>query len=129
MGILGLIVAVIALSHVEAYEGFLLVISYWIGPWLGVVFADRLLDKSTTNDLTTFTSKRHVNLAGPIAMGAAMIISIFLFSNQQLYVGLVAQAVPGIGDIAFEVGFVVAFALYAVLRPALSRRQSVAASA
>src|SRR4051794_25378831 len=46
MGILGLIVAIIALSHVEAYEGFLLVISYWIGPWLGVVFADRLLDKS-----------------------------------------------------------------------------------
>jgi nucleobase:cation symporter-1, NCS1 family len=126
MGVLGLIVAIIALSHVEAYEGFLLVISYWIGPWLGVVFADRLLDK-TADDLATFTSTRHVNLAGPLAMGAAMIVSIFLFSNQQLYVGLVAQAVPAIGDLAFEVGFVLAFALYAVLRPALARRTAAAA--
>jgi nucleobase:cation symporter-1, NCS1 family len=123
MGVAGLVVAVIALRHVEAYEGFLLVIAYWIGPWLGVVFADRLLDK-TRDDLTTFTSTRHVNLAGPIAMAVAMVVSIFLFSNQTLYVGVVAAAVPSIGDIAFEVGFVLAFALYAVLRPVLARRSA-----
>jgi NCS1 family nucleobase:cation symporter-1 len=45
VGLSGLVVAIFALSHVEAYEGFLLVIAYWIAPWLGVVFADRLLDK------------------------------------------------------------------------------------
>jgi NCS1 nucleoside transporter family len=121
MGIAGLIVAIISLSHVEAYEGFLLVIAYWIGPWLGVVFADRLLDKST-DDLAVFTSKSHTNYAGPIAMAVAMVLSIWLFSNQQLYTGLIAKAVPGIGDIAFEVGFVIAFALYAVLRPVVAKR-------
>ena len=68
VGLAGLVVAIFTLTHVEVYEGFLLLIAYWIGPWLGVVFADRVLDKTTTSDLTPFTSTRHVNLAGPIAM-------------------------------------------------------------
>ena len=89
--------------------------------WLGVVFADRVLDKTTT-DLTPFTSTRHVNMAGPIAMAFAMIVLDVLFSNQQLYVGVLASAFPAIGDITFEVGFVLAFGLYAALRPALTRR-------
>ena len=125
VGLAGLVVAIFALSHVEAYEGFLLVIAYWIAPWLGVVFADRLLDKTTsgrTGDITPFTSTSHVNLAGPIAMAVAMVVSIFFFSNQQLYVGVLASAIPAIGDITFIVGFVLAFALYAVLRPVLNKR-------
>ena len=127
VGLAGLVVAIFTLSHVEVYEGFLLLIAYWIGPWLGVVFADRVLDKTTT-DLTPFTSTRHVNLAGPIAMAVAMIVSIVLFSNQQLYVGVLASAFPAIGDITFEVGFVLAFGLYAALRPALTRRTAAAAA-
>jgi nucleobase:cation symporter-1, NCS1 family len=129
VGLAGLVVAIFALSHVEAYEGFLLVIAYWIAPWLGVVFADRLLDKTTsgrTGDLTPFTSTSHVNLAGPIAMVVAMVVSIFFFSNQQLYVGVLAAAIPAIGDITFIVGFVLAFALYAALRPVLNKRAAAA---
>jgi len=127
MGLAGFVVAITALDHVETYEGFLLVISYWIGPWLGVVFADRLLDKRR-DDLAVFVSTRHVNLAGPIAMAIAMVLSIALFSNQQLYVGVLAAAFPAIGDITFEVGFVLAFGLYAALRPALTRRPAAAAA-
>jgi NCS1 nucleoside transporter family len=127
MGLAGFVVAITALDHVETYEGFLLVISYWIGPWLGVVFADRLLDKRR-NDLAVFVSTRHVNLAGPIAMAVAMVVSIVLFSNQQLYVGVLAAAVPSIGDIAFEVGFVLAFGIYAALRPVLGRNRTAPAS-
>jgi NCS1 family nucleobase:cation symporter-1 len=121
MGLAGFVVAIFALDHVETYEGFLLVISYWIGPWLGVVMADRLLDK-TRDDLTPYVDHRHVNLAGPIAMAVAMVVSIFLFSNQQLYTGLLVKAAPSIGDIAFEVGFVIAFAVYAGLRSVLASR-------
>jgi NCS1 family nucleobase:cation symporter-1 len=124
MGTAGLIVAILTLDHVETYEGFLLVIAYWIGPWLGVVIADRLLDKTRTDDLTPFVDTRHVNLAGPVAMGVAMVVSIVLFSNQQLYTGILASAVPAIGDITFEVGFVLAFGLYAALRPALARTRT-----
>ena len=43
------------------------------------------------------------------------VVSIWLFSNQTQYVGMVPTAVPEIGDITFEVGFVLAFAIYAVL--------------
>jgi NCS1 family nucleobase:cation symporter-1 len=128
VGLAGLVVAIFALDHLEAYEGFLLVIAYWIGPWLGVVFADRVLDRTTSTDLTTFTSTRHVNLAGPIAMAVAMIVSIALFSNQQLYLGVVPAAVPAVGDLTFEVGFVLAVALYAALRPVLRRRAASSAA-
>jgi hypothetical protein len=37
-----------------------------------------------------------------------------LFSNQTEYVGLIAKAHPGVGDITFGVGFVLSAALYAV---------------
>jgi NCS1 family nucleobase:cation symporter-1 len=126
MGTAGLVVAILTLEHVETYEGFLLVIAYWIGPWLGVMIADRLLDKTATDDLTPFVDTRHVNLAGPIAMGVAMVVSIILFSNQQLYTGLLVTAAPAIGDITFEVGFVLAFALYALLRRPLARPRAAA---
>src|SRR6195952_3198858 len=33
-GVLGLIVAFLGLNNIGSYENFLLVISYWIGPWL-----------------------------------------------------------------------------------------------
>jgi NCS1 family nucleobase:cation symporter-1 len=126
MGTAGLIVAILTLDHVETYEGFLLVIAYWIGPWLGVVIADRLLDRTRTDDLTPFVDTRHVHLAGPFAMGVAMVVSIVLFSNQQLYTGLLVSVAPAIGDITFEVGFVLAFALYAALRSALARSRAAA---
>jgi NCS1 family nucleobase:cation symporter-1 len=125
-GSAGLIVAILTLEHVETYEGFLLVIAYWIGPWLGVMIADRLLDKTATDDLTPFVDTRHVNLAGPVAMGVAMVVSIVLFSNQQLYTGLLVRVAPAIGDITFEVGFVLAFALYALLRRPLARSRAAA---
>ena len=40
LGVLGLIVAFLGLKDVSKYENFLLVISYWIGPWLGVYLTD-----------------------------------------------------------------------------------------
>jgi nucleobase:cation symporter-1, NCS1 family len=69
----------------------------------GVVFADRVLDRTPTH-LAPFTNARHVNLAGPVAVAVAMLVSIFFFSNQQLYVGVLAAAVPAVGDITSIVG-------------------------
>jgi nucleobase:cation symporter-1, NCS1 family len=39
-------------------------------------------------------------------------VSILLFSNQQQFVGYVARQNADLGDLAFEVGFVLAAALY-----------------
>jgi hypothetical protein len=47
-------------------------------------------------------------------MLVGMGISIWLFSNQTEYVGLIAKANPGIGDLTFEVGFVLSAVLYAI---------------
>jgi len=43
-----------------------------------------------------------------------MAVSIPLFSNQTEFTGVIAKAHPGIGDLTFEVGFVVSAVLYAI---------------
>ena len=43
-GVVGFLIALVALGDAApSYENFLLVIVYWIGPWLGVMFADQWL--------------------------------------------------------------------------------------
>ena len=92
-----------------------------------MVFADRVLTRTSGDgDLTTFTGTPR-QPGGPIAMAVAMVVSIALFSNQQLYLGVLPSAVPAVGDLTFVVGFVLAFALYAALRPVLRRRAAAAA--
>jgi NCS1 nucleoside transporter family len=119
-GVLGLIVAWLGLKDVSRYENFLLVISYWIGPWLGVYFTDQLLRRGHRVDGFLF-DRRHRPWAGWVAMLVAMVVSVWLFANQSLYVGLVPATWPSFGDVAFFVGFLLAGALYAVFFP-LQRR-------
>jgi len=45
-------------------------------------------------------------------MFIGMAISIPLFSNQSEFTGLIAKHNPSIGDLTFEVGFVVSALLY-----------------
>jgi NCS1 nucleoside transporter family len=113
-GSIGFVVAVTGLHNAGSdYENFLLVISYWIGPWLGVFFADWLLRRGQRIDGFLF-DRKHNPWAGAAAMLIGMGISIWLFSNQTEYVGLVAKAHPGVGDLTFEVGFVLSAVLYAI---------------
>src|SRR5580698_10438813 len=79
-GIAGFIVAWIGLNDISKYENFLLIIAYWIGPWLAVFFTDQLLRKGNHADL--LFNPKHVNWAGPIAMLVGMGVSIPLFANQ-----------------------------------------------
>jgi hypothetical protein len=55
---------------------------------------------------------RRTNWAGPVAMLAGMGISIWLFSNQTEYVGVVPSHVGSVGDLTFEVGFVITAVVY-----------------
>jgi NCS1 nucleoside transporter family len=124
-GVCGFILALFAIENPGInYENFLLIISYWIGPWLGVVLVDRWLRRrSPVDDITDIAlTRRHENWAGPIAMAVGIAISIWLFSNQTKYIGLVPAHHPGVGDITFLVGFVVAAVLYLLLRPLLGER-------
>jgi NCS1 nucleoside transporter family len=114
-GVIGLIVAFGGLNNAgEDYENFLLIIAYWIGPWLGVVLVDRYLRRGT--DIQALLGdKRYLNWAGPIAMAVGGVVSIWLFSDQTKYHGLIAKDHPGIGDLTFEIGFAIAAVLYWVL--------------
>jgi len=113
-GSIGFVVAVTGLHNAGSdYENFLLVISYWIGPWLGVFFTDWVLRRGQRVDGFLFDRKRNP-WGGVVAMLIGMGISIWLFSNQTEYVGLIAKHHPGIGDLTFEVGFVLSAVLYAI---------------
>jgi NCS1 nucleoside transporter family len=111
-GSIGFVVAVTGLHNAGTdYENFLLVIAYWIAPWLGVFFADWVLRRGRRVDGFLF-DRQHNPWAGAAAMAIGMAVSIPLFSNQTEFVGVVANAHPGIGDLTFEVGFVVSAVLY-----------------
>ena len=123
-GALGFVVALSGLHDAGSkYENFLLVIAYWIGPWLGVVFVDRFLRRGTPIEALV-ANARYKNWAGPIAMAVGISISIWLFSNQTKYLGPIPKHHPAVGDITFEVGFVISavtyFVLHKLLRPVVT---------
>ncbi|MHA3704303.1 purine-cytosine permease family protein [Jatrophihabitans sp. YIM 134969] len=126
--IAGLCVGLWAISSPgNNYENFLLIISYWIGPWLGVVFLDRLLHRRTAEQTwAEVASTRYQNWAGPIAMLAGIVLSIWLFSNQTKYTGVIPSHEPKFGDIAFFAGFLISATLYTVLSKVLPRRGALA---
>src|ERR1700761_4302891 len=90
--IIGFFVAWSALGNAGAdYNNFLLIIAYWIGPWLAVMFCDMFLrrrqDPAQIERL--LFNRGYTNWAGPVAMAVGVAVSIWLFSNQTKYVGLV----------------------------------------
>ncbi|HWG63442.1 MAG TPA: cytosine permease [Streptosporangiaceae bacterium] len=114
-GVIGFIVAYTALPDAGVkYENFLLIIAYWIAPWLAVVFCDQILRRGQDPaqiERLLFDTK-YENWAGPVAMLAGMGFSIWLFSNQTEYKGLVPTHVPAVGDLTFEAGFVITAVVY-----------------
>jgi purine-cytosine permease-like protein len=123
-GAIGFVVAVFGLHDAGAkYESFLLVIAYWIGPWLAVVLTDQLLRRGATAGRLAFDS-RHRNWPGPVSMVIGIAVSVWLFSNQTRYVGPVPRHFPSVGDLTFEVGFVLTAVLYVALT-ALRHRPKV----
>ena len=125
-GILGLVLALFGIKNAgQNYENFLLIIAYWIGPWLGVVLADRWQRRG--QDFTVLALNDHFkNPRGMVAMGLGMIISIWLFSNQTKYIGYVAHHHPAVGDITFLVGFLVSAGIYLGLTTLMPERNNSA---
>ena len=114
LGVAGFFLALSGLHDAGTkYNNFLLVIAYWIGPWLGVFFADQFLRRRKRVDGFLF-DRKHNPWAGFAAMAIAMAVSIVLFANQTDYVGVLPKHDPAFGDLTFEVGFVLAALLYAV---------------
>lgn len=120
-GVLGFVIALTALPNAgTAYENFLLVIAYWIAPWLGVVLTDRVLRRGTRIGPFLADDARYTNWAGFLAFLVSLVVSVALFSNQVQYTGPLAGPV---GDITPYVGFTLAalltWGLSRVFRPRL----------
>jgi NCS1 family nucleobase:cation symporter-1 len=110
-GAIGFFLAWSGLHNAGAkYQNFLLIIAYWIAPWLAVYFCDLLLRRNP--DETLLFSTKRTNWAGPVAMLVGMGISIWLFSNQTEYLGVVPTHIGSVGDLTFEAGFVITAVVY-----------------
>jgi purine-cytosine permease-like protein len=114
-GVVGFLVAWWALpDYAQSYEAFLLIIAYWIGPWLGVVFADQYLRRGQT--IAGFLYDRsYANWNGLLSFAIGLVVSVVLFANQVKFTGYIAKAVPQLGDITFFVGFLLAAGSYLLL--------------
>jgi purine-cytosine permease-like protein len=114
-GVAGFLIAWWALGDAATtYEAFLLLIAYWIGPWLGVVFADQYLRRGQRVDGFLY-DRSHANWPGLVSFLIGLVVSLILFSNQSKFVGYIVRDVPQLGDITFFVGFLVAGASYLAL--------------
>ena len=126
LGVIGYVVAIFYINDSSKYENFLLIIAYWIGPWLAVVFLDRWFRRGATDTAALAQDRNHTNWAGPISMAIGAGVSIWLFANQPpRLIGVIPTSHPAFGDLTFEVGFVLSAVLYVVLRPILKRKTSV----
>jgi purine-cytosine permease-like protein len=112
----------------EQYTNFLLLISYWIAPWLAVVLVDYWLRRGDYGDEAMFYDTKYNRWQGVVAMAVGLIVSVWLFANNAIYTGPIPNANPQIGDITFIVGFVLTGVLYYAFQM-VTRRQAGAAGA
>jgi NCS1 nucleoside transporter family len=114
-GVLGFLIGVLGQANVgpgSKYEYFLLLISYWIAPWLAVVLVDYWMRRGDYGDESVFYNTRFQRWQGFAAMAIGLVVSIFFFSNNALYLGVVPKANPQVGDLTFVVGFVLTAVIY-----------------
>jgi purine-cytosine permease-like protein len=108
----------------EQYTNFLLLISYWIAPWLAVVFVDYWLRRGNYGDEHMFYDPRYIRWQGFAAMAVGLVVSVYLFANSTAYTGPIAKNNPQLGDITFIVGFVITAVLYFAFNLGLRKQTS-----
>lgn len=119
-GILGGILAAFGSHGLSSkYENFLLLVSYWIGPWLAIVLVDFFV-RSGQGDAQR-DGGRAIRWPGIVAFLAGLVFSI-PFMNSALYEGPLARRLSG-ADIAYYVGMIVAGAVYYVLNRAVAAQR------
>ena len=134
-GAIGLVIGLLAQANVAPgtkYENFLLLITYWITPWLGVVITDFALHRGNYPE-PVFYDVGWANWKGFVAMLAGIIATTpfwdqgATFFSLPLWFGSVPTNNPQIGDLSFFAGAIVAVVVYLVLYQ-LGKRPASAAT-
>ncbi len=111
VGVLGSLLALYGSNGYAAkYEQFLLLVSYWIGPWLAIVVVDFFRHPTRARADGVYRGPRSVVWPGLLSFLAGLAVSV-PFMNSVLYEGPLAHLLHG-ADIAYYVGIVVAGVLY-----------------
>ncbi len=109
--IIGLVLSLIGSGSFESnYSNFLLLLGYWITPWMGVLFADFYIQKAHKYANVDKRNLTRIQTPGLISFLVGIAVST-LFMNSGLYEGPISKAMNGL-DLAFYIGFIVSFLLY-----------------
>jgi nucleobase:cation symporter-1, NCS1 family len=117
-GVLGFILALVGYQNfTQNYQNFLIVLDYWIMPWLAVVLIDYYVFKRT--EPLGFSGAPDWNSAGAIAFVIGLLVSLLFISEQFEVFGVRAHG-PfaswfGDADFGYFVGFIVAGVVYLLL--------------
>jgi nucleobase:cation symporter-1, NCS1 family len=117
-GVLGFILALVGYQNfTQNYQNFLIVLDYWIMPWLAVVLIDYYIFKRT--EPLGFSGAPDWNSAGAIAFVIGLLVSLLFISEQFQVFGVRAHG-PfaswfGDADFGYFVGFIVAGVIYLLL--------------
>jgi NCS1 nucleoside transporter family len=135
-GVIGLVIGLALQANVgpgTKYENFLLLITYWITPWLAVVITDFVLHRGRYPE-QVFYDTGWANWKGFIAMLAGIIATTPFWDQPPSislpsFFGSVPANNPQLGDLSFFAGAIVATVVYLVLyrvtkRPAQAPAQA-----
>ncbi len=90
------------------YETFLLLLDYWITPWLGVLIAHYFICRYSYGE-------RRISLpGGMVAYLASLLISVLFMNPGVIYEGIVAKYLQGL-DISYFVSFSLAIIFYVAM--------------
>jgi nucleobase:cation symporter-1, NCS1 family len=135
-GAIGLGIGLLAQANVAPgtkYENFLLLITYWITPWLAVVITDFVLHRGKYPE-QVFYDTGWANWKGFVAMLAGVVATTPFWDQGEtffklpLWFGTVPTNNPQLGDLSFFAGAIVATVVYLVLYQ-LGRQSAGAAAA
>ena len=117
-GALAFIVALIGYQNfTQNYQNFLIVLDYWIMPWLAIVLLDFYVFKH--REPMEFSNAPDWNSSGLIAWAVGLVVSLLFISEQFQVFGLKAHGPLatwfGDADFGYFIGFIVAGVIYVVL--------------
>jgi NCS1 family nucleobase:cation symporter-1 len=116
-GVVGLALSILGGTNFESfYENFLLVLDYWIMPWLAIVLVDYFVLSRTT--VESLTNPRSIDLPTFVVYAVAVLVSV-PFMAPPVTLGPPMGSLSGLfggADVSYFISFAVAAVLYVAYR-------------